>query len=163
MKLPLYIKHALFIGLFAAVFMLPSMSEAANVKVQTESIVGNASAGESGANIASSAMISVVVTNDRRGNPVSNLGASVGNGTSAVTLPAGWNLTTIVVPPGGCLMTPTQFNNHRNGIYTIRVVPFVTNPNCRWLAGEYNYAVRVNVPVGNKTFKGSGLGKLIIQ
>ncbi|MEK7732653.1 MAG: hypothetical protein AAB318_00440 [Planctomycetota bacterium] len=66
------------------------------------------------------------------------------------------------VPPGGCLMTPTQFYNAGDGIYTIRVVPFVDNQSCTWLAGDYHYAVALSTK-GGKPYKGSGLGVLTIK
>ena len=59
-------------------------------------------------------------------------------------------------------MTPTQFYNAGDGIYTIRVVPFVDNQSCTWLAGDYHYAVALSTK-GGKPYKGSGLGVLTIK
>ncbi len=56
-------------------------------------------------------------------------------------------------------MSPTQFSNQGNGIYSIRVVPFVNNPSCRWLSGDYLYTVQVSTPNQD----GSTLGKLTIR
>jgi hypothetical protein len=137
-------------------FAIPAT--AAPVMVQTEATARNAAAGESGATIASSALIGVLVTSVD-GKPVSTLGANLGNGTGAITLPSGWALITGAVPPSGCLMNPTQFSNQGNGIYSIRVVPFLNNPNCRWRSGDYLYTVRV----GTATQDGSALGKLTIR
>ncbi|HEY9694815.1 MAG TPA: hypothetical protein V6D15_21660 [Oculatellaceae cyanobacterium] len=135
---------------------------AAPVTVQTEANRSNASAGEFGANIASSALISILATN-ADGNPITNLGSSVGNGTAAITLPSGWSLLQgFSVPPGGCLVTPTQFTNWNNGVYTIRVVPFTSNASCKWLSGDYHYGVKISVPVSTITYNGSGLGVLKI-
>lgn len=59
-------------------------------------------------------------------------------------------------------MIPTEFFNSGNGIYDIQVVPFVDNPNCTWLSGEYHYVVEINVTMGRQAFSGSGLGVLRI-
>ncbi|MBF8275632.1 MAG: hypothetical protein HW390_705 [Candidatus Brocadiaceae bacterium] len=154
----LFVLSALF------TFMVPGIVMAGNslLTVQTEGNASNASAGESGAAISSSALISVVVTNSL-GAPVSNLGSSTGDGTSEIELPDGWTLSSgFNVPPGGCLMTPTQFYNAGDGIYTIRVVPFVDNQSCTWLEGDYHYAVALSTK-GGKPYKGSGLGVLTIK
>ena len=45
--------------------------------------------------------------------------------------------------PGGCGVTVTQFVNQGAGLYDIRIVPFVGNPACAWLSGEYVYAVQL--------------------
>lgn len=155
------INGAVVVGSLFGLLMFPSLAEALPVNVQTLGNKSNAAPGESGATIASSSLISVVVTNSN-GVPNTSLGASVGNGNAAINLPNGWSLQTgFNVPPGGCLMTPTQFSNSGNGIYSIRVVPFVNNAACRWLAGDYHYAVQLNVPAsGGRTFTGSGLGVL---
>lgn len=130
---------------------------AAPVNVQTLASASNASRGEAGARIPVSALINVLVTS-RNGNPVSNLGANAGNGNSAIGLPTGWTLDIVTVPPGGCLVTPTQFSNQRDGTYSIRVVPFVNNARCRWLSGDYIYRIRIDTPATD----GSALGVLNI-
>jgi len=58
--------------------------------VQIQINRSNATAGSSGANIAASALISVLVTLD--GAPVSDLGTTTGDGMSEVSLPTGWSL-----------------------------------------------------------------------
>ena len=141
-----------------AVALAPPAAQTAAMTVQTETTANHASTDESGATIASSALVEVLVT-DANGVPVSNLGATVGSGTSAVTLPAGWDLQTPAVPPGGCLFTPTQFINSANGRYSIRLVPFVSNPACHWLAGDYVYSVQIRT----STHNGGALGKLTIR
>lgn len=143
--------------------MFPSLAQALPVNVQTLGNKSNAAPGESGANIPASALISVLVTNPSTGEPVTNLGASLGNGTTGISLPAGWSfLTGFNISPGGCGMSTTQFSNSGNGIYTIRVVPPVSNPACKWLAGDYHYLVRINGNFGGTSFTGSGLGVLKI-
>lgn len=144
-------------------FMAPTMGSAAALTVQTEANASNASAGEAGADIGSSALISVVVNNAATGAPVSNLGATVGDGISEITLPAGWTLfSNLNVPPGGCLLTPTQFYNWGNGSYNIRVVPFLGNPACSWSTGNYHYVVGIQTGAGRGVVKGSGLGVLSV-
>ena len=133
--------------------------------VQMQINRSNANAGDSGANIAASALISVMVTLD--GVPVSDLGANVGNGTSAVSLPAGWSLTGgFNVRPGGCEISVTEFLNESSGIYDIRIVPFVGNASCAWLSGQYIYAAQIKVTrtiAGKKvTLQGGTLAKLTI-
>jgi len=153
-----------FVALCAVfMFMIPSVGTAVPITVQTEANAGNASAGESGANIGSSALISVVVT-EATGASSANLGESVGDGTGEISLPAGWTLfSNLSVPPGGCLLTPTEFHNWGNGSYNIRVVPFLGNAFCSWLLGDYHYVVTINKNVGSRVVRGSGLGVLTIQ
>ncbi|WP_088282000.1 hypothetical protein [Kineosporia sp. A_224] len=125
----------------------------------------NATAGDSGANVAASAMISVLVTHD--GVPVDDLGASAGNQTSAIALPAGWTLRDgFNVRPGGSIVTVTEFSNLGGGLYDIRIVPFVDNPASTWLTGEYVYGVQLEVTrtIGGRSFvlRGSALAKLAV-
>jgi hypothetical protein len=133
--------------------------------VQMQINRSNANAGDSGANVAASAIISVLVTLD--GAPVPNLGASAGNQTSAISLPAGWTLADgFNLRPGGCGVSITEFTNQSAGIYDIRIVPFVNTAACAWLSGEYIYAVQINVSrtIGGRTvgLQGGALGKLTI-
>lgn len=132
--------------------------------VQTAANASNASPGESGATVAASALITVLVTKASDGAPVSNLGSTTGNQTSEISLPSQWNFRQgFNVPPGGCLMTPTEFVNQGNGIYSIRVVPFLNNPACKWLSGQYHYVAEIKATIGGKTHRGSGLGVLAVS
>ena len=133
--------------------------------VQMQINRSNATAGGSGANVAASAIISVLVTLD--GVPVTDLGANAGNQTSVTNLPTGWTLTDgFNVRPGGCGSSVTEFGNQGEGIYDIRIVPFVGNANCKWLSGEYIYAVQIKVTrtIGGKAvvLQGGALAKLTI-
>ena len=133
--------------------------------VQMQINRSNATAGGSGANVAASAIISVMVTLD--GVPVTDLGATAGNQTSAINLPTGWTLSDgFNVRPGGCGVSVTEFLNDSAGIYDIRIVPLVTNATCAWLSGEYIYAVQIKVSrtIGGKAviLQGGALGKLTI-
>jgi len=110
--------------------------------VQMQINRSNADAGDSGATVPASAMISVMVTHN--GRPVDDLGATAGTQTSAITLPAGWSLRDgFNVRPGGSAVSVTEFVNLGGGLYDIRIVPFVNNPASTWLSGEYVYAVRI--------------------
>ena len=125
----------------------------------------NAAAGDSGANVPASAMISVLVTLD--GEPVADLGASTGNQTGAIALPTGWTLRDgFNVRPGGCGVTVTEFGNQGGGIYDIRIVPFVDNAACSWLSGEYVYAVQLEftrtIAGDTVVLSGGALAKLTI-
>lgn len=133
--------------------------------VQMQINRGNAAAGGSGANVSASAMISVLVT--MRGEPVDDLGASVGTQTSAISLPAGWTLRDgFNVRPGGCNISVTEFINQGGGLYDIRIVPFVDNPACTWLSGEYVYGIQLEFArtIDGETvvLQGGALGKLAI-
>jgi hypothetical protein len=133
--------------------------------VQMQINRSNATVGGSGATVAASALASLMVTLD--GAPVTDLGATVGNGTGVVSLPAGvsW-IDGFNVRPGGCGASITQFSNQGNGIYDIRIVPFVGNPACHWLSGEYVFAVVIHITrtiAGSSvTLQGGALAKLII-
>jgi hypothetical protein len=133
--------------------------------VQMQINRSNATAGGSGADVSASALISVLVTLD--GGPVADLGASAGNQTSAINLPAGWTLRDgFNVRPGGCGVSVTEFGNQGDGLYDIRIVPFLNNPACTWLSGEYVYAVQLEFTrtIGGETvvLQGGTLGKLAI-
>jgi hypothetical protein len=133
--------------------------------VQMQINRSNAAAGGSGADVSASALISVLVTLD--GGPVADLGASAGNQTSAINLPAGWTLRDgFNVRPGGCGVSVTEFGNQGGGVYDIRIVPFLDNPACTWLSGEYVYAVQLEFTrtIGGETvvLQGGTLGKLAI-
>jgi hypothetical protein len=133
--------------------------------VQMQINRSNADPGDSGANVAASAMISVLVTLD--GEPVTDLGASAGDQVSVTPLPAGWTLVDgFNVRPGGCDVSVTEFGNQGGGIYDIRIVPFVGNAACQWFSGEYIYAVQIQTSrtIAGKTvsLQGSALGKLTI-
>ena len=133
--------------------------------VQMQINRSNAAAGGSGANVGASAIISVLVTLD--GVPVTNLGANSGNQNSVTNLPAGWTLLDgFNVRPGGCDVSVTEFLNEGNGIYDIRIVPFVGTAACAWLSGEYIYALQIKVSrtrAGRTVvLQGSALGKLTI-
>jgi len=143
----------------------PPPGAARELLVQMKINTSNANAGDSGANIAASALISVLVT--LNGAPVTDLGVNAGNGTSVVALPAGWSLADgFNVRPGGCNASVTEFSNMGGGIYDIRIVPFVGNASCAWLSGEYVYAVAIKVArnIGGKKviLQGSALAKLRI-
>src|SRR5258706_2859149 len=91
--------------------------------VQMQINRSNATAGGSGANIAASALMSVLIT--QNGAPVGNLGVNTGNGQSAINLPAGWTLYGgFNLRPGGSDVSVTEFINQGVGIYDIRIVPF---------------------------------------
>jgi len=133
--------------------------------VQMQINRSNATAGGSGANVAASALMSVLVTLD--GRPVDDLGANIGNQTSATSLPAGWTLRGgFNVRPGGCDVSVTEFTNQGGGLYDIRIVPFVGNPACNWLSGEYVYAIQLEFTrtIGGNAvvLQGGTLGKLAI-
>ena len=120
----------------------PNQPSSRELLVQMQINRSNATAGASGANVGASAIMSVLVTLD--GEPVDDLGASTGTQTSAITLPAGWTLRDgFNVRPGGCNVTVTEFINQGGGLYDIRIVPFVDNPACTWLSGEYIYAIQL--------------------
>lgn len=139
-----------------------SLAFAIGVKVQTASNVRPGLAGTSGASVASSALIELLVT-DGSGAGVSNLGATAGNQVSPVALPAGWTLRDLSVAPGGCKYTTTEFINLGGGAYSIRVVPFVGNPACKWLIGDYVYSVQIDKTVSGKTFRGGAIGTILIR
>jgi len=137
----------------------------AELLVQMQINRSNASAGGSGANVAASALMSVMVTHG--GVPVTDLGPTAGNCTGPVTLPAGVTLIDgFNVRPGGCLSSVTQFVNQGNGIYDIRIVPFLGNAACHWLSGEYVYAIVIHITRtiggGPVVLQGSTLAKLSI-
>ena len=144
---------------------MPHHTSHRELLVQMEINRSNATAGGSGANVPASALMSVLVT--LNGEPVDDLGASAGNQASAISLPAGWTLRDgFNVRPGGCGVSVTEFGNQGEGVYDIRIVPFVDNPACAWLSGEYVYAVRLEFTrtIGGETvvLQGGTLGKLVI-
>lgn len=133
--------------LMVGIFLIPALAEAMAVNVQTE---GNATGVAPGT-------ITVVVTRHLTGSPLSNLGDSVGDGTAPITLPARWTLDLSLNQPSGCAFQTTQFTNHGNGVYTIRVSPANSGgATCKIFAGDYHYIVRLDS--GSPNFQGSALG-----
>ena len=132
--------------------------------VQAQVNRGNADAGDAGANVQASALISVLVTHE--GEPVDDIGASAGDQVSEVALPAEWTFETATVAAGGCTASVTQFGNQGDGVYSIRIVPFVGNPACAWLSGDYVYVIKVEATRtvdGHATvLRGGTLAKLSI-
>jgi len=133
--------------------------------VQMQINRGNADAGDSGATVDASAVISVLVTLD--GEPLADLGANSGNQTSVTVLPSGWTVRDgFNVRPFGSNVSVTEFGNQGGGIYDIRIVPFVDNPACQWFSGEYIYGIQIKTTrtFAGKTvsLQGSALGKLTI-
>lgn len=142
---------AILLGLGLAAPML-----AVEARVETKGNQNYANINEFGASIATSAIVEIVVSENGIPN---NLGlSSYGSGTSAITLPAGFSVTMTTAPPGGCLFTPTMFTA-AGGRFAIRVVPFLSNPACKWLAGDYTYWVTINVA----GYQGTTLGVLTIK
>ncbi len=133
--------------------------------VQVQINRSNADAGDSGATVPASALMSVLVTS--HGAPVDDLGANAGTQSAAIPLPAGWTLRDgFNVRPGGCGVSVTEFTNQGGGLYDLRLVPFVGNPACTWLSGEYVYAVQLEFSrtVGGQAvvLQGGALAKLTI-
>jgi hypothetical protein len=144
---------------------MPHHAQHRELLVQMQINPGNATAGGSGANVPASAVMSVLVT--LNGAPVDDLGASAGNQASVISLPAGWTLRDgFNVRPGGCLSCVTEFLNQGGGLYDIRLVPFVDNPACTWLSGEYVYGIQLEFTrtIGGESvvLQGGTLGKLAV-
>jgi hypothetical protein len=58
----------------------------------------------------------------------------------------------------------TEFLNQGGGLDDIRIVPFVGNPACTWLPGEYLYAIQLDltrtINGENVVLQGGTLGNL---
>lgn len=152
---------AIAVGLMAAM-LITAQNEAdaaavvknvRGVEVETEMNRGHAAPGGTG-----DALVSILVTTSRTQKPVSGLAASIARNNSGITLPTRVSFGNLTVPPGGCTITPTQFTNNGNGVYTIRFVPYLANANCKWLSGDYLYLVIVKDAAGKVA--GEGLAKL---
>jgi hypothetical protein len=143
----------------------PHKHEDGELLVQAAINRGNADAGDSGGTVEASAMLSVLVT--WNGRPMDDLGGSVLFDGGGVVLPAGWTLRDeFNVRPGGCKVTVIEFLNQGGGVYDLRLVPFVDNPACTWLSGEYVYSIQIEATrtIGGRTVALSGgtLAKLAI-
>ena len=152
---------AVAVGLMAAMLMTAQNEAGAaavvknvtGVEVDTEMNRGQAAPAGTG-----DALVSILVTNSRTQKPLSSLAASIARNNSGITLPARVSFGHLTVPPGGCAITPTEFTNQGDGVYTIRFVPFVGNASCKWLSGDYPYLVIIKNGAG--TVIGEGLAKL---
>jgi len=153
-------RTVLMILLAASTSLAAARAEAIEVKVETTGHRLFADAGDSGSGFATAALITVLVT--AAGRPVADLGASIPPSPTQITLPPGWQLRTVLGPPGpvgtGCTMSPISFTNAGAGVYTIRVVPFLSAPECHWGLGDYHYTVGLS----NAKVQGVGLGVLTI-
>lgn len=74
---------------------------------------------------------------------------------------ANFQLATVLVPPGGCLLEPQgiQAVGQTPGVYRIDVTPLSSNANCAWNAGHY--AIGITVTAGTQS--GAGVVDLWIQ
>jgi hypothetical protein len=150
--LSLWIAGSLSLGLLAS-----APAQAVEVKIATESNRYEADLGSRVLSVANSAIIHVAITD--QGVGVGTLGASIGNGTFSVSLPAGWLFAVSSAPPLACGFTTTEFINGGTGLYLIRVVPFQPNAACVWRAGEYPFYVNINTA----SYQGWALGKLVVN
>jgi hypothetical protein len=64
-----------------------------------------------------------------------------------------------IVAPGGCEVTITRVVSTLPGVYLLDIVPFVDNPDCHWLRG--NYSLGVLVTYGDAS--GAGVAELLID
>ncbi len=105
--------------------------------------------------------IVILALDSATGVGVSSLapGGHTGNSNSKISLPAGWNLETPEVPPGGCGLQPTHIYNDGRGGYSLSVMTMSTSGGCAWKKGEYHYLWRVNLP----GYKGGTLGKIVME
>jgi pimeloyl-ACP methyl ester carboxylesterase len=85
--------------------------------------------------------------------------STIGNRNSVITLPSGWQLDTILVPPGGCSLWATGLENDGKGGYRLSVMTRGTKESCEWLRGDYHFRLKINV---NK-FRGSSIGKITVD
>lgn len=75
---------------------------------------------------------------------------------------ANFQVGTPLVPAGGCLATVTGAQPANiSGTYTIDLVPFADNPDCKWLPGDYIIAVHVATP--DYAYNGTGVATLTIK
>lgn len=146
-------------SLFVCV-LLPGLADAEPALVQTTGSNGFAiTTGPNRGNqtIGNAAWIHVLVTNPADGMPVFDLGDSIGTWDSIITLPAGWTLEPLSGPFFCMSFAPVRFDNLRNGVYRIFVVPrpwFFCNG---WIKGDHVYRVEIN-NAGGTTFRGSAIG-----
>lgn len=117
-----------------------SMEALAQQTVEVQASQGLADQGSASQNLYNTAMIHVVVHDDA--GPLTNIGSTIGTGYSYISLPPGWSIRTIQVPPGGCSLKPTQFANTFDGHYSIRVLTSSISRTCAWLPGEYHVLIR---------------------
>lgn len=157
-----HVKRAVVAGSLFGFLLFPSIGMAEPVTVQTQGNRSDAFAGESGANIGSSAEITIVPTLSDGSSSAVFGSENLGAGTSEISLPAGWFLQTLSRPTGGCPLSPIYFRYLGGGNYSIGVVPITSNANCKWVSGDYNYVVRLNGTFNNTLYRGSGLGVLTI-
>jgi hypothetical protein len=147
-------------GLMGLVYaMQPSTAHAAPLTLSAETVQSLAQVGNSTISTLNRAAIVLQALN-KSGVGVTSLGATTGNETSIISLPAGWTLETIFVPPGGCLLQPTKLTNGGGGHYIISLISSATKGTCPWLAGEYLFHLRIQ---GVNGFTGAVIQKLKIQ
>lgn len=157
-----HLKRAVVASSMFSFLIFPSIGITEPVTVQTQGNRSNASAGESGASLATSAEISIVPTLPDGSSPAIFGTTNIGSGTSEISLPAGWSLQLLSRPLGGCPFSATYFRYLGSGNYVIGIVPAISNPRCQWLSGDYHYVVRLNGTFNNTLYRGSGLGVLTI-
>lgn len=97
-----HVKRAVVAGSMFGFLLFPSMGMTEPVTVQTQGNRSNASAGESGASLTTSAAISIVPTLPDGSSTAIFGTTNIGSGTSEISLPAGWSLQILSRPLGGC-------------------------------------------------------------
>ena len=107
----------------------------------------------------------IVLVASNEGDPVTDLGDTINNGGSPITLPPNWSLkfvtdsATICSTAGLPHIVPQLLVNQNDGIYRIQVIP-EPSKGCAWKAGTVQYVIEINGP-GNK--RGIILGQFSIN
>jgi pimeloyl-ACP methyl ester carboxylesterase len=130
-------------------------------RVEINASQGTAKVGDSKINQYNSSHILILTQDAETGAGIpslapSNIGKNDASGI--ISLPAGWNLETYLVPAGGCSLKPTHLLNDGKGNYLLNVTSH-GEVSCPWLKGEYHFRLDISVD----KYEGRSLGRLIIN
>jgi len=132
-----------------------------SVKIESSGARGTATVGESQVSEYNSASILVFARDSQTGAPITDLAprGHTGNCKSVILLPVGVRLITKLVPPGGCVLEPTNIYNDHTGAYTLSVMTVAKTGPCPWKKGQYHYLLEVNT----SEHRGQSFGTIVID
>lgn len=157
--------RAILIGLCATfgacVDAPPSAQQKELLLISSQGIAGSAVQGNRELSEYNDAHIVLFIHGLDSKEPATELAPPMHTGTSRskIALPEGWELSTPVVPGGGCLLQPVHLYNPGTGRYTLSVMTMSVYGPCPWLKGEYAYSLAIETD----NYSGGTVGRIVIR
>lgn len=144
-----------------AVVEPPSSLVSESLLISSQGVIDSATAGNSELSEYNDAKIILFVQNLHSGKPVLSIAPAghTGNSRSMIELPDGWELSTPVVPGGGCVLRPVHLYNDGKGGFSLSVMTMSVYGACSWLKGEYAYRLAIETD----QYSGGTVGKIQVR